>query len=103
MFVAVVPMAFTGLHQAFPCDVHPVAFRTLSQATFYDMDSADDKLTSNPDQLHNAGSTAPKEEAALVLHRLGLECGLESAISSVICPTFSEVQGRKVWHIPALK
>jgi len=90
-------MAFTGLRQPFPCDVHPVAFRTLSQATLY-MDSADGKLTS-PDQSHNAGSTAPKQEAALVLHRLGLECGLASAVPpSVVCPAIGGEHSGKVLY-----
>lgn len=46
----------------FPCDVHIVALRTLSQPTIY----TNDKI--------NFRNTLPKKSLALIIHRYGFKC-----------------------------
>jgi hypothetical protein len=84
-----VPPTFSGLKRSFPCDVHPVAFRTLSQPTVY-------PDSSHPMSTTNSAHTSPKREAALVLHRFGIECTIESTISNLICPPDSMESSGKV-------
>ena len=76
---------FSPLAQPFPCDVHPVAFRTLSEPTVYGNPSK------NGSSSHQR-NTLPKREAALVLHRLGLECalGMESPIANTVCSSTNQ-------------
>lgn len=51
--------SFSPLSGSFPCDVHVVNLRTLSEVDVYG----------------NGGSTAaPKREYAMILHRLGFSC-----------------------------
>uniref|UniRef100_A0A914I3C6 Alpha-mannosidase n=1 Tax=Globodera rostochiensis TaxID=31243 RepID=A0A914I3C6_GLORO len=62
----------SALRRPFPCNIHPVALRTLSHPTVYDA---------------NSSITRPRNEVALVLHRFGLECRLDSRIAESSCPT----------------
>ncbi|KAF7639940.1 Alpha-mannosidase [Meloidogyne graminicola] len=57
--------SFFGLKQSFPCDIFPVAFRTLSEPTIYSSGNR---------------NTLPKYEAALILKRFGIECNLDSTL-----------------------
>ncbi|KAL7078663.1 hypothetical protein ACQ4LE_002536 [Meloidogyne hapla] len=56
--------SFSGLKNPFPCDIHPVAFRTLSESTIYGLGNL-------------VRDTSPKYEAALILRRFGIECTLD--------------------------
>uniref|UniRef100_A0A915MLD7 Alpha-mannosidase n=1 Tax=Meloidogyne javanica TaxID=6303 RepID=A0A915MLD7_MELJA len=59
--------SFSGLKNPFPCDIHPVAFRTLSESTIYGL-------------RNTIRDTSPKYEAALVLRRFGIECTLDASL-----------------------
>uniref|UniRef100_A0A915NJJ2 Alpha-mannosidase n=1 Tax=Meloidogyne floridensis TaxID=298350 RepID=A0A915NJJ2_9BILA len=59
--------SFSGLKNPFPCDIHPVAFRTLSESTIYGL-------------RNTIRDTSPKYEAALVLRRFGIECTLDFSL-----------------------
>uniref|UniRef100_A0A915N495 Alpha-mannosidase n=1 Tax=Meloidogyne javanica TaxID=6303 RepID=A0A915N495_MELJA len=61
--------SFSGLKNPFPCDIHPVAFRTLSESTIYGL-------------RNTIRDTSPKYEAALVLRRFGIECTLDSSLEN---------------------
>nr|CAD2137397.1 unnamed protein product [Meloidogyne enterolobii] len=64
--------SFSGLKNPFPCDIHPVAFRTLSESTIYGL-------------RNTIRDTSPKYEAALVLRRFGIECTLDSSLDDKNC------------------
>uniref|UniRef100_A0A914BV68 Alpha-mannosidase n=2 Tax=Acrobeloides nanus TaxID=290746 RepID=A0A914BV68_9BILA len=55
-----IPASTSLLAQAYPCDIHPIAIRTLSQPTIY-----------GPGGTR---STKPQSSSGMVLHRLGVEC-----------------------------
>ncbi|KAL3070889.1 hypothetical protein niasHS_017014 [Heterodera schachtii] len=58
------------LRHSFPCNFHPVTLRTLSHPTVY-----------SP----NSSSTRPRDEAALILHRFGIECRLGTPLGESNC------------------
>ncbi|KAI3416127.1 hypothetical protein GPALN_005676 [Globodera pallida] len=62
------------LRRPFPCNIHPVALRTLGHPTVYFSNSS-------------AATTQPRDEAALILHRFGLECRLGTRVAESSCPT----------------
>ena len=55
---------YSGLKKSLPCDIHPVALRTLSMPTVYGQGGT--------------RSTTPQNSVAFVLHRLGSECRAKS-------------------------
>uniref|UniRef100_A0A7E4UUM6 Glyco_hydro_38C domain-containing protein n=1 Tax=Panagrellus redivivus TaxID=6233 RepID=A0A7E4UUM6_PANRE len=64
---AKVPSEVAGLAKPLPCDVHAVALRTLSQPTKYASDGQ--------------RRTKPDNSTALVLHRYGVECRIQTKLS----------------------
>lgn len=73
---------YSLLKGALPCDVHVVALRTLSERTGYS-----DEMPAMAGQLVTFSSleTRPRPAAALILHRVGVECGVGSSPTLVGC------------------
>ncbi|KAI1710421.1 hypothetical protein DdX_10782 [Ditylenchus destructor] len=66
-----IPSSLSLISASLPCDVHMVAFCTVSQPTVYPRGGDPSKSSQYP---------APpqyKRSAALVLHRFGLECDIQ--------------------------
>uniref|UniRef100_A0A914XSF4 Alpha-mannosidase n=1 Tax=Panagrolaimus superbus TaxID=310955 RepID=A0A914XSF4_9BILA len=62
-----VSSTFKGLEHSLPCDIHPVALRTLSLPTVYGEGGT--------------RTTSPQNSAAFILHRVGIECRTKTKIS----------------------